>query len=230
MRAHPQQKGMLLCLTKSQNFRSIRNEPHCTQDCPGRMANASNSTIPFLRDFKIDDLKEVSFKPTATTATGDTQSTQTTKASIPIIPVGATPHQALHCPHVFKRAKAILKWNQGPKPFKAIQFVLEDPGDTDHWDGLCSEDPNHQSVDTFNGFIKRCINCWFDKDAKVCRNHKRFLVDIKKPKALKVCEFVTLLQCHNETVLPMPPGAPEQNASHNNEDVKHIVFNAMPIT
>ena len=115
------------------------------------MADGSNSTVPFLRDFEIDDLKEVSFKPITATTTDNAQLTQTTKSSIPIIPVGATPHQVLHCPHEFKQAKAVLKWTQGPELFEAIQFVLEDPGDVDCWDGLCSEEPNHRSVDAFNG-------------------------------------------------------------------------------
>ena len=177
------------------------------------MANASNSTVPFLRDFEIDDLKEVSFKSTAATATGDTQSTQTTKASVPIIPVGATPHQALHCPGKFKQAKANMRRTPGPKPFEAIQHTPEDPGDVDCWDELCSKN-ELLSVDTFDEFIEEHINHKFDEDTKVCWNHKRFLIDIEKPKALKVQEFVTLLQRHNETILKMPPGAPGENATH----------------
>ena len=146
------------------------------------MANASNLTVPFLRDFKMTDLTTVSFKLTTNTANG----AQTAEASIPIIHVGATPHQVLCCPHEFKRAKAILKWTTGPKPFKAFQFVPEDPRDVDCWDGLCSRESNQRSVDESNELLRECIDRKFDEDAKVCRNHKRCLTNLKKPKALKV--------------------------------------------
>ena len=45
-------------------------------------------------------------------------------------------------------------------------------------------------------------------------------------------EFVTQLQHHDKIVLPMLPGAPKkkEEASHDEDDVKHVVFNAMPIT
>ena len=190
------------------------------------MANASNSIVPFLRDFEMDDFAIVSFKLTMNTNLGP----QTVKTSLPVIPVDATHHQLFHCPHNFKQAAVIMKWTQGPKPFEAFQFVPQDPGDVDHWDGSISAEPNQRSVDKFNEHLQEFIECKFDDNTKVHRNHERFLANLKKPKTLRVQQFVTLLQCHDKIILPMPPGAPEEDASHNEEDIKHIVFNAMPIT
>ena len=91
------------------------------------MANSSNSTIPFQRDFEMDDFTTVTFKLTMTTNHGP----QTAKVELPIIPVDATHHQLLHCPHKFNQAEVTMKWTQGPKLFEAFQFTLEDPGDVD---------------------------------------------------------------------------------------------------
>ena len=64
-----------------------------------------------------------------------------------------------------------MKWTQGPKLFKAFQFVPED---------------EQRTLDEFEAFIKKHVNHKFDEDTKICRNHKRFLTNLKKPKALKV--------------------------------------------
>ena len=155
-----------------------------SKDCPGNdptMANASNSTFPFLRDFEMDDFATVSFKSTMNTNLGP----QTAKASLPVIPVDATHHQLFHCPHNFKRAAVIMKWTEGPKPFEAFDFIPQDPGDVDCWDGLISAE-DKRSVDNFCEHLHEFIECKFDDDAKVCRNHERFLTNLKKPESLKV--------------------------------------------
>ena len=123
-----------------------------------------------------------------------------------------------------------MHWTTGVKLFEVIQHIPEDPGDVDCWDELC-DDSDSQAVVTLNDFTeKERISCEFDEDTKVCRNHKRHLVDVKKPKTLEVCKFASLLQCHHENLLPTPPGAPEQNASHNADEIKHVAFNTMSAT
>ena len=67
---------------------------------------------------------------------------------------------------------------------------------------------------------------------KAHRNHKKFLMLVGSPKALTVQEFASPLQCHDETILPKLPGASAAatDASHNTDEIKHMVFNAMPVT
>ena len=58
--------------------------------------------------------------------------------------------------------------------------------------------------------------------------HRRILYNVEKTRSLIVHEFVPLLRYHNKTIVPRLPGAPDEDASYNDDEIKDIVFNSMP--
>ena len=142
-----------------------------------------------------------------------------------------TKHQLICRPHKFQRTGIDMQWTAGAKLFEAIQDVPEDPADIDCLDDLCHND-NSQSVATFDAFIENFVKHKFANIMKACMNHQKFLIPIEKPKALTIQEFTSPLQCHNEAILPQLPGAPAEavEASHDDNEIKNLAFNAMPET
>ena len=115
--------------------------------------------------------------------------------------MGTIKRETLCCLRNFQQAQSDMQWANGPELFKVIQEILEDTADVDHWDGLCSNNDS-RSAAAFDTLTKDCIKCEFANNMKSLTNHKKFLILIKKPKALTVQEFVALLQCHNKAVPP----------------------------
>ena len=165
----------------------------------------SNAIIPFLHNFEMDKLTDASCKVTVTTARNDdndsAQTTQQKKAKVPIIPVGATKHQLLHCPHKFQRARVDMHWTNGPQLFELISNMLEDPADIHFWENLSQNECSHL-METFDLFMIKFVKFKFANNMKAHMNHWRFLVPVKKPKTLLVQDFTSPLQHHDQAILP----------------------------
>ena len=190
---------------------------------------STTSVLPFQLYFDKTDLRYTSYKTTITTTNGDVQTTETKKKEIPLIAAGASLHNILYCINEFFNAKKILQWTTGAKLFEVIEDNFEDPQDKTLWETLLATDTS-RSVAQFGTFLQEYINYKFSEDSKAYRTHRRFLHSIKKTRTLTVHQFVSLVQYHNGTILPLLPGAPAlaADASYSSDDIKDIIFNSMP--
>ena len=67
-----------------------------------------------------------------------------------------------------------MKWETGPKIHESFNFILQDPGDIDYWDGLIElevpgeeGDPDLRTIKNFYEHLRKFIECKFDDDVKV---------------------------------------------------------------
>ena len=87
-----------------------------------------------------------------------------------------------------------------------------------------------ESEDNFNIVLGEFIQYKFSNNFDSYRNHKRFILNIKKTSNMTVNKFVSMVSYHNKAILPLLPGAPDDPnlAIIDGEDFKSLIYESMP--
>lgn len=193
------------------------------------------TVLPFLLDFQTTELKTVHFKTTRTTTVGNETTTESKKKDVPIFTAGASNHQLIYCVNEFIDTSESLQWTTGSKLFENFKDILQGHSDKSTFKAIkatlqADSADNAETPELFAQVLQKFIFHKFAKNTSCYQQHKRFLQQLKRTKSLSVSDFIGLVKYHNEVVLPLLPGAPEdpEDARMNQDDIKYIVFDAMP--
>lgn len=195
----------------------------------------SSPILPFVIDFESSKLEKVTFKTTKQSTqvvNGETvTTTETKKKEVSIITAGASKHQVLHCLSEFNSARQSLRWTTGPKLFEMIVDILQAHSDRVVWNSKKTA-AGSETVNNFTTVTRQFIKHKFSNNTNAYQTHKRFLQQIKKTREHTVSDFISLLNYHNDVILPLLPGAPptSSEARIDDTDLKFVIFDAMPST
>eukprot|EP00536_Pseudo-nitzschia_multiseries_P015907 jgi/Psemu1/44243/gm1.44243_g len=130
--------------------------------------------------------------------------TETTKMKVPISSASLTHMHIIHSVHEFNKAKRPLNWDNGLKLFNKFPDILDDYSD-DAWYYSEQIEEIEETEENFDIVLGEFIQYKFSNNFNSCRNHKRFILNIKKTSNMTVHKFVSMVSYHNNAILPLCP-------------------------